>query len=114
VRISGNQMFYGKCLPNSVDFTATVSDPATETAVLLFIRLVDTKTGEYTDWGAGAIMNTDGHGTFTYTLTFKNISHYNEFASAWVQYQLVATNSNLQHLGKTQPFLHDIAMSPCQ
>src|SRR5262249_18443632 len=75
VRVSGNQIFYGRCLPNSVDFTATVADPSTETSVLLFVRLVDTKTGEYTDWGGGAIMN-GKRGTFTYTLGFQNIPHY--------------------------------------
>jgi hypothetical protein len=113
VQISGNILRWGGCEPSSVTFTAQVVDPINETAVLLFLRLKNPSSGEMTKMGAGAIMNGNSTGTFTYTVTAKNISHYQDFPSAWVQYQLVATNGSLERLGWTQVYQNSLTISPC-
>jgi hypothetical protein len=114
VKISGNILKWGGCEPSSVTFTAQVTDPITETAVLLFLGLKDPTTGETTKMGAGAIMNGNSTGIFTYTVTAKNITHYQDFPGAWVQYEMVATNGGLQRLGWTQVYQNSITISPCQ
>jgi len=64
--------------------------------------------------GAGAIMNGNSTGIFTYTVTAKNITHYQDFPSAWVQFQFVATNGGLERLGWTQIYLNSLTISRCQ
>jgi hypothetical protein len=113
IQVSGNILRWGKCEPASLTFTAHVVDPVAETTVLLFLRLKNQTTGETTKWGGGASMNGDKTGTFTYTLTVKNVSRYQDFPGAWLQYQLVATNGGTEHLGWTQPYLDSITISPC-
>lgn len=114
VKISGNILRWGGCEPSSVTFTAHVTDPANETAVLLFYRLKSPTTGEETKMGGGALMDGDATGTFTYSLTVKNITDYQDFPGAWVQFQLVATNGGLEHLGQTKIYLNSLSISRCQ
>ena len=113
VKISGNIIRWGGCEPSSVTFTAQVVDPINETAVLLFYRLKNPSSGEMTKMGGGALMNGNATGTFTYSLTAKNITDYQDFPGAWVQYQLVATNGSLQVMGRTQVYQNSITISPC-
>jgi len=112
VQISGNQIFWGSCKTTSVTFKAHVVDPKAQ-LVTLWIRLQDKNSDESTDWGGGAIMDGDGNGTFIYILTYKNISHYSEFKSAWVQYQLVASDKKLNRIGATRLYLNNISLAPC-
>ncbi|HUH98151.1 MAG TPA: hypothetical protein VLZ89_12370 [Anaerolineales bacterium] len=113
VRISGNILHWGGCEPSSITFTAHVADPVNETGVLLFLGLKSPTTGEYTGLRAGAIMNGDEAGTFTYTVTVKNITNYQDFPGAWLQYQFVATHEG-RRVGWTQVYLNSITISRCQ
>jgi len=113
VRISGNILRWGGCEPSSVTFTAQMVDPTTVASVTLWIRLSNPPSGEATKWEAGAIMNGNKTGTFTYTLTRKNISHYNEYPNAWLQYQIVARDANGNDVGRTRPYLNNITLARC-
>jgi hypothetical protein len=113
IRISSSALKWGGCEPSSVTFTARVSDPATETGVLLFLRLSSPTTGEITKWEAGANMIGDKNGTFTYTVTTRNVSHITEYPNGWLHYQLKAINKNLKIVGYTQVFSNNIAVSKC-
>jgi len=113
VQISGNILRWGGCEPSSITFTAHVVDPISETGVLLFLGLKNPTTGESTKLQAGAIMNGDKTGTFTYVVTVKNITDYQDFPGAWLQYQLVATDNSHQRVGWTQVYLNSITISPC-
>ena len=113
VRISGNILRWGGCEPSSVTFTAQMVDPTMVASVTLWIRLSNPPSGEATKWEAGAIMNGNKTGTFTYTLTRKNISHYNEYPNAWLQYQIVARDANGNDVGRTRPYLNNITLARC-
>lgn len=113
VQISGNMIRWGSCEPSSVKITAYVTDPIKEQAVLLFLRLKDTKSSEMTDWGYGAEMNSNQKGIFTYTVSAKSVPHHQDFSIAWVQYQLVAFDRNLHEVGRTQPYLSNLSIGPC-
>lgn len=112
IQISGNQIFWGSCKQTFVTFKAHVIDPKAQ-LVTIWLRLQDKNSDESTDWGGGAIMDGDGNGTFTYILTYKNISHYSEFKSAWVQYQLVASDKKLNRIGATRLYLNNLSIAPC-
>ena len=81
--------------------------------VLLELSLKDVKTGEITAWGGGAIMDSDGKGTFTYTLTAKNFEHYRDYARAWGRYQVVAFASGMHRLGGSKLYLNNLTIAPC-
>ena len=113
VQISGNVLRWGGCEPSSITFTADVIDPLQVTSVTLWIRLISQSGSESTKWETGAIMNGDSLGHYTYTLTVKNVSHYDEYIGGWLQYQIVARDSNGTDVGRTQPYLNSITLSPC-
>jgi hypothetical protein len=113
ILVSGNRIYWGTCEPNFAKVTVHVVDPKAVDKVLIFLRLKDPKTGESTDWGGGAIMDTDNKGTFTYILTAQSFSHYREFASAWGQYQFVATGDKLEVIGRSAQYLNSLTIAPC-
>jgi len=111
--MGGDILHWGICQPNSIKVIAKPSDIVHTHNVLLFLRLQDRQSPVYTHWGSGAIMDSDGKGTFTYTLTAKNLPGYREFMLAWVEYQFVATDKKLNVIGRTPVVLNGIAYSPC-
>lgn len=114
IKISGNLVYWGRCEPSSVKVTVHVVDTALIRTVLLELRLVDTKTGERTEWGGGAIMDDDKKGTFTYNLTAQNFEHYREFSRAWGQYQVVAFDSHMARLGASAIYKNSLTIAPCR
>ncbi len=104
---------WGGCEPSSVKITAHVVNVSKVHDVLLFLRLKDTVTIETTDWGGGAIMDSDKKGTFTYTLTPESFSSYKNFSSAWGQYQLVATDAKLNVIGRSAQYLNKLTVAHC-
>lgn len=114
VKISGNQIIWGAtCQANSIKVTSHIASGYSVTSVLLFTRLRDQTSGTTTDWNNGAIMDTDGRGTFTYDLSAKGIKYYKDFNIASVQYQLVATDARHQVVGRTQPYLNNLTIASC-
>jgi len=115
VKISGNILHWGGCEPSSIIFTAHVADPVNEVAVLWFYRLKSPTTGDMSKWEGGGSMHGDKTGTFTYTVTAKdNVTDYQDYPGAWLQYQLVALDAHFNHVGYTQPYLSSITISRCQ
>jgi hypothetical protein len=113
IQLSSNRIFWGTCEPNFAKATVHVVDASKVHSVLIFLRLKDPKTGDSTDWGGGAIMDSDTKGTFTYILTAKSFSHYREYLSAWGQYQFVATDSKLSVIGRSAQYLNSLTIAPC-
>ena len=116
VLISNNVLYWneGPCMPRSVKFAAFVSDLAITQRVLLFMRLREKKnTLNLTDWGGGAIMSKADNGSFTYTITPKNISKYYLYKDAWLEYQLVALNADNLVVGRTQVYDRNVSLVRC-
>ena len=112
--MSGNILHWGVCPPNKIQVVARPSDAVRTHFVLLFLRLQDKEYPfEATHWGSGAIMDSDGKGIFTYTLTAENLPGYRAYSQAWIQYQFVALDKNRVAIGRTQVVLNSIAYSPC-
>jgi len=116
VLISNNVLYWnaGPCMPRSVKFAAFVADLINTDKVLLFMRLREKKnTLNITDWGGGGIMLKADNGSFTYTVTPKNISKYYRFKDAWVEYQLVALNEDNGVVGRTQVYDRSVSLVRC-
>ena len=116
VLISNNVLYWnaGPCMPRSVKFAAFVTDLLNTDKVLLFMRLREKRnTLNITDWGGGAIMLRADNGSFTYTVTPKNISKYYSFKDAWMEYQLVALNEDNLVVGRTQVYDRNISLVRC-
>ena len=113
ISISGDHIFWGACEPSFVKITTHIDDLSKIHTVTLWLRLENKKTGDATDWGGGAIMNDDGQGNFAYTLTAKSFNHYREFLDAWGQYQLVASDRNLQRIAGSSQYMNNLTVSPC-
>jgi hypothetical protein len=114
ISISGTRIVWGaSCTATSVTVSTHIAGDYKVTSVLLFTRLTDQTGATTTDWNNGAIMDNAGQGTFTYNLTANVIKHYKDFTTAWVQFQLVATNANGRVLGRTQIFSNNISIAQC-
>ncbi len=113
VLVSDKLLFWGNCQPSSVTATVKLADSASAFGVLIFLRLADTKTGDTTPWGGGAIMDKVGDGVFSYSLTAKSFSHYREYLQAWGQYQFVSYDANLHRVGASTQYLNNLTVAPC-
>ena len=82
--------------------------------VLLFIRLQDKYSARQTPWGAGAIMSNNKRGTYFYTINLDQIDGYMNFEDAWLQYQFVASNIFLNHLGSSVVDRNSISLTHCK
>ena len=114
VMTSGNQIYWGRsCSANSVTFTAQVASGFDVASVYLFIRLQSQIRILPAPWNTPLTMHNAGLGTFTYDLAARGITHFDEFQLAWVQYQLVAENSQNQEVGRTQVYHNNLTISQC-
>jgi hypothetical protein len=114
VMLSGNQINWGNsCSANTVTLTAQVVNGFDVTSVLLFTRLLSQTRTIPTPWNSAITMHNDGMGTFTYDLSQTGIARSQEFTLAWVQYQLVATNSSNKIVGRTQVYENTLTITFC-
>lgn len=113
IAVSDEQFYKGKvCQPTSVKFTAQVSDPATAAFVVLFVRFKSKQTDVKSEWTSIAMQNI-GAGTFTHELTSSEMKAVDLFENAWVQYQIVSTDSNSKQVGKTEVFSERLTLLEC-
>ena len=113
IQISGGLIQWGRCGgPESINITVRVAKTKGLYYVLLFLRLQDKYSSLGTEWGAGAIMSGD-KAVYTYTVTVDNISRYQDFDDAWLQYQIIASDSRLNHLGSTIVHYNQISITHC-
>ncbi|HXD09251.1 MAG TPA: hypothetical protein VN653_04245 [Anaerolineales bacterium] len=82
--------------------------------VTLWYRLQDKYSGRHTDWGGGAIMLDNDRGTYFYTIELDQISDYRAFEDAWLQFQFVATNIYLHHLGSSIVDRNSVSLTHCK
>jgi hypothetical protein len=104
----------GPCQTRSIKITAFVEDPARTDRVFLFMRLRDkTNTLNVGEWSAGAQMIKVEDGSFNYNIETRNLRRYFYYKQAWIEYELVAVNKDLEILGRTPLFDHNISLVKC-
>src|SRR5512133_1642746 len=104
VLLSNNQMYWnnGPCSPRGIKFSAFVQDTINTDKVLLFTRLREkSDTLLVTDSNSGAIMVKKDNGSYNYTLHTWNLDQYYWFKNAYLEYQLVSTDKDLNVIART-------------
>ena len=78
------------------------------------MRLRDkTNTLNVGEWSAGAQMIKVEDGSFNYNIETRNLRKYRYYKQAWIEYELVSVNENLEVLGRTPLFDHNISLMKC-
>ena len=117
ILVSTDTIRWGACGgagPFEIKFTVRVVRPKGLYYVLLFMRLQDKYTYLSTDWFGGAIMNADKNKVvYTYTITKDNITTYQDFDEAWLQYQVVAADRYRNILGSSLVYQDKINIIHC-
>ena len=104
----------GPCITRSIKITAFVEDPDRTDRVFLFLRLRDKEnTLNVGEWSAGAEMIQVEDGSFNYSVETHNLRRYFYYKRAWIEYELVSVNENLQILGRTRLYDRDISLAKC-
>jgi len=105
----------GPCVTRRIKITAFVEDPARTDRVFLFLRLREKKnTLNVGEWSAGAEMIKVEDGSFNYNVETHNLRRYYYYKEAWIEYELVAVNENLEVIGRTSLFDHNISLVMCR
>ena len=53
-------------------------------------------------------------GLFTYRVGPENLSHYEEFEDAWIEYQIVVATYGLKTLGRSPVYEKDLSFKKCK
>jgi len=113
VTISEKAIYWGSCQPGISRVTAVVTEPKEVFSVVIFVRLRELNTTDSTPWSRGDAMNDSGDGTFTYNLNADKIDGHKNYRKAWVFYQLVATDTDGEVIGRTQVYTQSLSIGPC-
>jgi CSLREA domain-containing protein len=108
------EIFYGpRCTPDKVRISVEIGNPPEPIAyVLLFVRLMDQKTGEKTAWGGGLSMVAAGKNVFYHDLMAYDVPEYDTFETAWLQVQFVVYNQAQEKIGYSEVY-GDIVLTQC-
>lgn len=114
ISVSSDTLFWGYCdAPKYVDFEVRLANNLRVRYVLLFLRLVDKGGNQSTGWGAGAIMTKVNDTNYTYHVTPENLTHYNQFRDAWIEYQVVVSTGGLKILASSPVYERSLSLMRC-
>jgi hypothetical protein len=110
---STDHFYYGAstCGPTSVRLEVQVSDAQQIHDVLLFFKLRNKNSGNYTDWSDGTDMQAEGNGKYTISLVGNSIAA-SASGNDWLIYQFVGTGAENKPAGRSQVY-SDISFSIC-
>lgn len=114
ISLSSDILLWGYCdAPQYIDFEVRLANNLRVGYVLLFLRLVDKGGNQSTDWGAGAIMTEVNDTNYTYHVTPENLTHYNQFRDAWIEYQVVVSTGGLRILESSPVYERSLSLMRC-
>jgi hypothetical protein len=110
IDVSTDEFHWGSCDPTTVTFTAQVTDPSKVFSVVVFTRFTNKSSGKSTGWDQGRGMDDQSGGKFTTTLDGTKAGVYYD---AWVEYQLVATDTKAQNVARSPVFPSSLSLTAC-
>jgi hypothetical protein len=111
--VNPTAFLFGGCTPDRTDISVEVINPPEAIQyTLLFVRLVDKKSGAAGAWSQGLSMAMLGSTKFFFTLTLDKLPDYDQFPDAWLQYQFVAYNKAQKEIGRSEVF-GDVSFGRC-
>jgi hypothetical protein len=116
VQRSTSQLVWGgTCAGDrSIRFISQVQPVRRLRYVTLWYRLQDKYSGRGTVWGGGAILSDNDKGTYFYDLDLSQITNYQKYQDAWLQYQLVASTATRKVLGRSVVSRTDVSLTNCK
>ena len=99
------------CQPDTITFGISATSPSV-TEVDLFYRLEFKNSSSMTDWVDVGKMVPGNGGNFTFDFKSSLIPRDLRTAPAWLDYQFVALNSQLQVIGRSARILQQITFTP--
>lgn len=115
--VSEPVIYYGKCsLPKEARIGVRVRDTGRVKFVAFFMRLRSKSSGNATGWDIGTVMQPVSDGLYTLTLDADDLHRpepYSYYKDAWVEFQLVATNSYGREVARTAKVTEQLSLSPC-
>jgi len=113
--VSSDVLYWGYCEGiHYVDFDVSIATTVRTPYVLLYMRLVDKGGNQSTKWGGGAILKKVSDGQYTYRVRPENISYYDEFKDAWIEYQVIVANGSLETLDRTPVYRNSLSLEWCR
>jgi len=113
IAISEEQFYKGKvCLPGAVNFTVQVADASSVSFVVLFVRFKSKQSGATSEW-TSIPMQPARVGEYTHDLVPLEMKSLDYFENAWVQYQIVSTDSNANQVARTDIFSERLTLLEC-
>lgn len=118
VLLSQETIYFGSdCpLPSQVEVRALVSNAERVGLVSFFMRLRNKETGNDTGWDIGTTMTAAGSGVYELTLDANDLhadDRYSYYSDAWIEFQLVAFDSRVREIGRTDKILDQLTLSEC-
>jgi hypothetical protein len=111
--VSPVQFFFGGCTPDRAQISLEVLNPPEDiNYMLLFVRLMDKKSGAAGAWSEGLSMSKLASTKFLFTLTLDKLPEYDKYPDAWLQYQFVAYNKAKKEIGRSDVF-GDVSFGRC-
>jgi hypothetical protein len=111
--VSPMQFFFGGCTPDRAQITLEVLNPPEDlNYLLLFVRLMDKKSGAAGAWSKGLSMSKLASTKFLFNLTLDKLPEYDKYPDAWLQYQFVAYNKAQKEIGRSEVF-GDVSFGRC-
>jgi hypothetical protein len=116
ILVSNYVIYYntGPCLPRTLTVTAFVQDIIRTDSVLIFMRPREkSDTMLLGDWSSGEMLQNE-NGSYYYDISAVNIRKYYWFKNAWLEYQLVSFDEDMQEIARSQVFDRNISLVMCQ
>ncbi|MBL8091526.1 MAG: hypothetical protein JNJ43_14415 [Anaerolineales bacterium] len=113
VNVNVTEFYKGRtCEPSFVKITAQASNLYDTAYVLLFTRFKSLTAERASKW-TKFDMYTIGAGTYVYDVYSDEMLEDGYFQTAWIEYQIVATNSAGKEIGRTDIFKEKVKMLAC-
>ena len=118
VLLSQETIYFGSecAFPSQADVRALVSDADRVGLVSFFMRLRNKETGNDTGWDIGTTMTAAGSGVYELLLDANDLhadDRYSYYSEAWIEFQLVAFDSRVREIGRTDKILERLTLSEC-
>ena len=103
--------YYGSCSPHQVSLQVTVANAPDNISVVVFARVQDQSSGNWTSWDGGTAMNPAGSNTFKTTLDITGLDNANAYAESRLNYQFVVVEKG--EVIARSPVYQDVSLYAC-
>jgi hypothetical protein len=105
----------GPCMPRNIKVTVFVEDLVHTDKVYLMVRAREkSDTMLLEPWSSPAEMLQGDNGSFSYNITTDTIKRYYYHLAAWLEYQMVSMDKNLNEIARTQVYDRNISLVMCR